>query len=272
MAAIMERADENLLPAVYKEVSETFKAGPSDLGYLTFIRNFVQDCRQWRYLVINYDRPTVLAIGILCWSLSTGAVGASKYFMQTSMDESRGTGFGFLSLVGTVGGIGGGAIATGGLDREAKYQFNVDLDGVLDSHESGHESANVSVHCFAGSGWILTLDSHGFFTYGLAEWWMCHRIQHRWCNCDRISHMYPHSGRIMCAQFSAFMGIPFSWFLLKNCTPVCEQLLRICCDIIPDGADNQLEFYCFKWSHVCRSPPVVGILAETIYGYDAEYQ
>uniref|UniRef100_A0A0V0GSI8 Putative ovule protein n=1 Tax=Solanum chacoense TaxID=4108 RepID=A0A0V0GSI8_SOLCH len=42
MAAIMERADENLLPAVYKEVSETFKAGPSDLGYLTFIRNFVQ--------------------------------------------------------------------------------------------------------------------------------------------------------------------------------------------------------------------------------------
>lgn len=139
MAAIMERADENLLPAVYKEVSETFKAGPSDLGYLTFIRNFVQGIASpvAGILVINYDRPTVLAIGILCWSLSTGAVGASNYFMQAGfwravngfglaivipalqsfiadsyMDESRGTGFGFLSLVGTIGGIGGGAIAT----------------------------------------------------------------------------------------------------------------------------------------------------------------
>ncbi|KAK4347952.1 hypothetical protein RND71_034291 [Anisodus tanguticus] len=139
MAAIMERADENLLPAVYKEVSETFKAGPSDLGYLTFIRNFVQGIASpvAGILVINYDCPTVLAIGILCWSLSTGAVGASKYFMQVGFwrdvngfglaivipalqsfiaysykDEVRGTGFGFLSLVGTVGGIGGEAIAT----------------------------------------------------------------------------------------------------------------------------------------------------------------
>ncbi|KAL3529754.1 hypothetical protein ACH5RR_009076 [Cinchona calisaya] len=42
MAAIMEKADENLLPSVYKEVSEAFSAGQSDLGYLTFIRNFVQ--------------------------------------------------------------------------------------------------------------------------------------------------------------------------------------------------------------------------------------
>lgn len=139
MAAVMELADENLLPAVYKEVSETFKAGPSDLSYLTFIRNFIQGIASpvAGILVINYDRPTVLAIGILCWSLSTGAVGASKYFMQVGfwravngfglaivipalqsfiadsyMDESRGTDFGFLSLVGTVGGIGGGAIAT----------------------------------------------------------------------------------------------------------------------------------------------------------------
>ncbi|KAK8652952.1 hypothetical protein V6N13_126973 [Hibiscus sabdariffa] len=32
---------------------------------------------------------------------------------------------------------------------------------------------------------------------------------------DRMSKFYPHSGRIMCAQFSAFMGIAFSWFLLK---------------------------------------------------------
>lgn len=139
MAAIMERADENLLPAVYKEVSEAFAAGPSDLGYLTFIRNFVQGLASpvAGILAINYDRPTVLAIGILCWALSTAAVGMSKYFFQVAfwraingfglaivipalqsfiadsyMDGVRGAGFGFLNLVGTVGGIGGGAIAT----------------------------------------------------------------------------------------------------------------------------------------------------------------
>jgi uncharacterized membrane protein SpoIIM required for sporulation len=42
MASILEKADENLLPAVYKEVSEAFNAGPTELGYLTFIMNFVQ--------------------------------------------------------------------------------------------------------------------------------------------------------------------------------------------------------------------------------------
>lgn len=42
MASILEKADEALLPSVYKEVSEEFHAGPTDLGYLTFIMNFVQ--------------------------------------------------------------------------------------------------------------------------------------------------------------------------------------------------------------------------------------
>lgn len=135
----MERADENLLPSVYKEVSEAFGAGPSDLGYLTFTRNFVQGLASplAGILVISYDRPTVLAMGTLCWALSTAAVGASQHLMQVAfwravngfglaivipalqsfiadsyLDGVRGVGFGFLSLVGTVGGIGGGVLAT----------------------------------------------------------------------------------------------------------------------------------------------------------------
>lgn len=139
MAAIMERADENLLPSVYKEVSEAFRVGPSDLGYLTFIRNFVRGLASplAGVLVIRYDRPTVLAIGTLCWALSTAAVGASQHFMQVAfwravngvglaivipalqsfiadsyLDGVRGAGFGCLSLVGMVGGIGGGVVAT----------------------------------------------------------------------------------------------------------------------------------------------------------------
>lgn len=135
----MERSDENLLPSVYKEVSETFGAGPSDLGYLTFVRNFARGLASpiAGILAINYDRPVVLAIGTLCWASATAAVGVSNYFGQivfwravngfglaivipslqsfiadSYADGVRGTGFGLLHFVGTVGGIGGGVLAT----------------------------------------------------------------------------------------------------------------------------------------------------------------
>jgi hypothetical protein len=35
-------------------------------------------------LVINYDRPTVLAMGTFCWALSTAAVGASQHLYQVA--------------------------------------------------------------------------------------------------------------------------------------------------------------------------------------------
>lgn len=139
MAAIMERADENLLPSVYKEVSQAFNVGPADLGYLTFIRNFVQGLASplAGILVLHYDRPTVLAMGTVFWAISTAAVGASQKFMQVAfwraingfglaivipalqsfiadsyLEGVRGTGFGMLSLIGSLGGIGGGVVAT----------------------------------------------------------------------------------------------------------------------------------------------------------------
>ena len=139
MAAIMERADENLLPSVYKEVSQAFNVGLADLGYLTFVRNFVQGLTSplAGILVIHYDRPTVLAMGTVFWALSTAAVGVSRHFMQVAFwraingiglaivipalqsfvadsyrEGLRGTGFGMLSLVGSLGGIGGGVVAT----------------------------------------------------------------------------------------------------------------------------------------------------------------
>ncbi|KHN42012.1 hypothetical protein glysoja_003752 [Glycine soja] len=125
--------------SVYKEVSETFNAGPSDLGYLTFIRNFVQVLSSplVGILVINYDHPTILAMGTFCWALSTAAVGVCHDFLQVAFwraingfglaivipalqsfiadsykDGVRGTGFGLLSLIGNLGGIGGGVLAT----------------------------------------------------------------------------------------------------------------------------------------------------------------
>ena len=139
LVSILERADENLLPAVYKEVSAAFNAGPTDLGYLTFMMNFLKSIASplAGVLAFHYDRPAVLAIGTAFWALSTGAVGVSQYFGQVAFwravngfglaivipalqsfiadsykDGTRGAGFGLLALIGSVGGIGGSVLAT----------------------------------------------------------------------------------------------------------------------------------------------------------------
>ncbi|XP_078181015.1 uncharacterized protein LOC144574814 [Carex rostrata] len=139
LASILEKADEALLPSVYKEVSEEFHAGPTDLGYLTFIMNFVQAVFSpiAGVLALQYDRPTVLASGTAFWAISTAAVGLSQHFQQVAFWRainglglaivipvlqsliadsyaagSRGAGFGLFGLVGAIGRVGGGTLAT----------------------------------------------------------------------------------------------------------------------------------------------------------------
>ncbi|XP_007047019.2 PREDICTED: uncharacterized protein LOC18610988 [Theobroma cacao] len=391
LAAIMERADENLLPSVYKEVSEAFNAGPSDLGYLTFIRNFVQGLASplTGVLVINYDRPTVLAIGTLCWALSTAAVGASQQFLQVALwravngfglaivipalqsfiadsytDGVRGAGFGLLSFVGTLGGIGGGVVATimagqqfwgmpgwrcafilmatlssligflvflfvidprktVGVNHDAANSF--DRDELIEKGNAGASSvwfeswmatrAVIKVPTFQiivlqGIVGSLPWTAMVFFTM----WFELIGFDHNSTaallslfaiGCamgsflggliaDKISQIYPHSGRIMCAQFSAFMGIPFSWFLLKvipqsvssyytfavtlflmgltiswNATAANGPMFA---EVVP--AKHRTMIYAFdrafEGSFSSFAAPLVGILSEQMFGYDSK--
>lgn len=109
---------------------------------------------------------------------------------------------------------------------------------------------------------------------------------------DRISRVYPHSGRIMCAQFSAFMGIPFSWFLLRaipqsvnswfaysialllmgltiswNATATNAPMFA---EVVP--AKHRTMIYAFdrafELSLSSFAAPLAGILSEKIFGYD----
>ncbi|MCD7462378.1 hypothetical protein HAX54_048379 [Datura stramonium] len=204
MAAIMERADENLLPAVYKEVSEAFTAGPSDSGYLTFTRPlFIYgNCfAQWQ-----------------------------SFIADSYKDEVRGTGFGFLNFNWyTVGGIGGGAIATVMAGHEfwgiPGWRFAFGHDG---NFEFDHNSAAALVGLFA-AGCAL-----GSFFGGVVA--------------DRMSRIYPHSGRVMCAQFSSFMGI-LLMVPSSIIPPASQQLFHICCDFIHTGLTISW-CNCYKWSHV----------------------
>ncbi|KAJ0982659.1 hypothetical protein J5N97_010914 [Dioscorea zingiberensis] len=391
LAAIMERADENLLPSVYKEVSETFNAGPTELGYLTFIRNFVQALSSplAGILVLHYDRPTVLAMGTTFWAISTAAVGASQHFGQVAFwralngfglaivipalqsfiadsykDNVRGTGFGLLSLVGSVGGIGGGVLATIMAGQEywgipgwrcafimmsllslligvLVYTFVVDpgrtshLTSVTDEDFEratlvGKGSTAISTSIWRDS-WTAMRSVIKVKTFQVIVLqgivgslpWTAMVFFTMWfeligfdnnnsaalislfaigCSmgsflggliADRLSRIYPNTGRVMCAQFSAFMGIPFSWFLLTAIPQTINSWFAFATTLFLMGltiswcatcANNPMfaevvplkhrtMIYAFdrafEGSFSSFAAPAVGILTEKIYGYDS---
>lgn len=385
MVSIMERADENLLPAVYKEVSEAFSAGPTELGYLTFIRNFVQALSSplAGILVLHYDRPTILAMGTACWALSTAAVGTSQQFQQVAcwravngfglaivipalqsfiadsyLDGVRGTGFGLLSLVGSVGGIGGGVLATVMAGQEfwgmpgwrfafimmallsmligfLVFMFVVDPRKahplIGDSSESTDliEKGNIISPSIWSDSWMamkavirvrtfqiivlqgivgsLPWTAMVFFTMWFELIGFDHNSSAALLSffaigcamgsllggliADRVSCLYPHTGRVMCAQFSAFMGIPFSWFLLTvipqsvnswfiyAITLFLMGLTISWCatcannpmfaEVVPPKHRTMIYAFdrAFEGSFSSFAAPIVGILSE-IYGYD----
>ncbi|KAK9678228.1 hypothetical protein RND81_11G197700 [Saponaria officinalis] len=384
MAAIMERADENLLPSVYKEVSQAFKVGPADLGNLTFVRNFVQGLASplAGILVLHYDRPKVLAMGTIFWAISTAAVGVSTEFIQVAFwrgingfglaivipalqsfiadsyrEGVRGTGFGMLSLIGSLGGIGGGVVATvmAGHDYWGVPGWRVAfilmstlslLIGVLVflfvvDPRSFAPSKSSDRNALIGKGkgsptslwresWIamksvtkvktfqvivlqglvgsLPWTAMVFFTMWFELIGFDHNASAALLSvfalgsssggllggliADKMARIYPHSGRIISAQFSAFMGIPFSWFLLVvipqsvnswltyAITLLLMGLLISWCgsgtnapmfaEVVPEKHRTMIYAFdrAFEVSFSSFAAPLVGILSEKIYGYD----
>ncbi|KAJ4953445.1 hypothetical protein NE237_030277 [Protea cynaroides] len=132
LAGIMERADESLLPGVYKEVGAALHTDPTGLGSLTLFRSIVQSsCYPLAaYLAINHNRAHVIALGAFLWAAATFLVAFSSTFFQVAVsralngiglaivspaiqslvadlsDESnRGIAFGWLQLTGNLGAI-----------------------------------------------------------------------------------------------------------------------------------------------------------------------
>ncbi|RWW48418.1 hypothetical protein BHE74_00045508 [Ensete ventricosum] len=111
---------------------------------------------------------------------------------------------------------------------------------------------------------------------------------------DRLSKYFPDSGRVMCAQFSAFMGIPFSWILLagiqpsvNNWTAFAATLLLMglsiswcasCAnnpmfaEVVPPKHRTMIYAFdrAFEGSFSSFAAPAVGILTEKFYGYDSK--
>jgi hypothetical protein len=84
LAAIMERADEALLPAVYREVGAALHASPVGLGTLTLYRSAVQAaCYPLAaYAAVRHNRAHVVAVGAVLWAAATFLVAISGTFAQ----------------------------------------------------------------------------------------------------------------------------------------------------------------------------------------------
>ncbi|KAB1210267.1 hypothetical protein CJ030_MR6G013338 [Morella rubra] len=135
LASIMERADESLLPGVYKEVGAALHTDPTGLGSLTLFRSIVQSsCYPLAaYLAMHYNRAHVIALGAFLWAAATFLVAISSTFFQVAVsrglngiglaivtpaiqslvadstdDSNRGVAFGWLQLTGSLGSIIGG--------------------------------------------------------------------------------------------------------------------------------------------------------------------
>ncbi|KAG8632950.1 hypothetical protein MANES_18G068400v8 [Manihot esculenta] len=135
LAGIMERADESLLPGVYKEVGAALHTDPTGLGSLTLFRSIVQSsCYPLAaYLAVRHNRAHVIALGAFLWAAATFLVAFSSTFFQVAVsralngiglaivapaiqslvadstnDSNRGTAFGWLQLTANIGSVVGG--------------------------------------------------------------------------------------------------------------------------------------------------------------------
>ncbi|KAL0440081.1 UNVERIFIED_CONTAM: hypothetical protein Slati_2491100 [Sesamum latifolium] len=90
LAGIMERADESLLPGVYKEVGETLQTGPTGLGSLTLFRSMVQAiCYPLAaYLASFHNRAVVISYGAFLWAGATFLVALSSTFFQIAVSRA----------------------------------------------------------------------------------------------------------------------------------------------------------------------------------------
>ncbi|EOA20504.1 hypothetical protein CARUB_v10000817mg [Capsella rubella] len=132
LAGIMERADESLLPGVYKEVGDALHVDPTALGTLTLFRSIVQSsCYPLAaYLSSRHNRAHVIALGAFLWATATFLVAVSTTFFQVAVsrglngiglaivtpaiqslvadsteDSNRGRAFGWLGLTSNIGSI-----------------------------------------------------------------------------------------------------------------------------------------------------------------------
>lgn len=95
VAGVMERADEQVLPAVFKFVGSAYAATPSQLGGLTFMRAIVQALSSPFSGILGdfIDRRLIVGVGALWWGFFTILIaGNSSYATAMALWAANGLG------------------------------------------------------------------------------------------------------------------------------------------------------------------------------------
>lgn len=138
-SAIIERVDEQLLPALYRFVGASFQARPAQLGNLTLARALAQAIASpiagilgqhlnritvlccgatiWGAMTLGFSRATTVSGGLIFWAingigLSFLIPSAQSLTADYNPEERRGRAFGLLHMVGALGALLGALFAT----------------------------------------------------------------------------------------------------------------------------------------------------------------
>ena len=138
-ANIVDQADQNMLPMLYKPVQESTALGIEQLGYITLARALLQSISSpiWGWFADKFSRRVVLSIGCFIWGIFTIVLGAlssfwGMFFVRAFIGlglavifptaqsliadyfpkAKRGRAFGLLGLTGVIGAIIGTLFAT----------------------------------------------------------------------------------------------------------------------------------------------------------------
>lgn len=139
LAMMLDRADQQLLPAVFLEVCQDLHVGPSFLGTIMLCRGLAMSLVGLAAgpLSRSFDRITICFAGITLWAIATASVGAAPsvgwllvgrtfnglglglvipvlFALVADMfpPEKRGAAFGALTGGGNLGGLLGALLAT----------------------------------------------------------------------------------------------------------------------------------------------------------------
>ncbi|CDY26852.1 BnaA02g18770D [Brassica napus] len=341
LAGIMERADESLLPGVYKEVGAALHTDPTGLGSLTLLRSMVQAvCYPLAaYMSMRHNRAHVIALGAFLWSAATFLVAFSSTFFQqvavsralngiglalvapaiqslvadSTDDANRGSAFGWLQLTANLGSILGGlcsvliapltfmgipgwrvafhivgliSVIVGVLVRLFANDPHFVKDGVIVHRVSSKPFSSEVKDLLIGFSHGKTAFLMGLFVAASSLGGLFGGKMG-----DYLSTRLPNSGRIILAQISSASAIPLAAILLlflpddPSTTAIHSLVLvllglfvswnapatnnPIFAEIVPEKSRTSVYALDKSFESILSSfaPPVVGILAQHVYGY-----
>jgi MFS family permease len=176
-SAIIERVDEQLLPALYRFVGSSFHARPSQLGNLTLARALAQAIASPLAGILgqHFNRITVLCTGAaiwgsmaLCFSQATSVTGglffwaingiglsflipsAQSLTADYNQEAHRGRAFGLLHMVGALGALVGALFATN--------IGHVNVFGKIEGWRFAFFTVAIASWCIGLVTWFLAVD------------------------------------------------------------------------------------------------------------------